>query len=710
VGTVVEPAPGGPLRAREAKDARPALVVGRGSGADLVVNRPEISRRHARLVSHGAETLLEDLDSANGTFVEGERLLPGRPVRLNPGECVRFGPVEMLFLGDRLVPAPAPEPPSQHGVLDPTRRSPPQQGARTCEYRPSPRTREVRVDVRGLYQAVKRRDRVLPLLQDVEFTAYPRELVAIVGASGAGKSTLVKALNGMWPAERGAVLYDGKPFYAAPDAFRALIGYVPQEDIIHPELSVESVLRYAGELRLPAETPAPEREALIDATLAELGLEHRRDARVSTLSGGERKRVNIAVELLTRPSLLLLDEPTSGLDPGLERRVVALLRRLTEEGRTILFVTHATESIAQCDQVLFLATGGRVAFFGPPQSALEFFGVDEFAEAYLKLAGGEDGETDWPELFRASQYYAEYVERRDQRPQELPRLEPELRACVSPSASPLRSGLRQLGILARRYLDVIRGDARNLAILLLQAPFIATILSFLYKPNTFTNDMSTTPGAAPPVKDAPELLFLIVIAALWFGTINAAREISKERPIFLRERLAGVRIWPYLLSKLTVLAALCVLQSVLLLEIVGARVELTPDGATWWLILATLVFTSLVATLQGLLLSGLASSNDQAVSLVPLLLLPQVIFSGMLIGLSDLGPLRAVANVMPGRWAYGGLAALTNLTDLYSQTGIARHAKDVFDTHPAGALLALGLIGLVCLVGTAAALGARERQ
>jgi hypothetical protein len=266
-----------------------------------------------------------------------------------------------------------------------------------------------------------------------------------------------------------------------------------------------------------------------------------------------------------------------------------------------------------------------------------------------------------------------------------------------------------LGTLARRYLDVIRGDARNLAILLLQAPFIATILRFLYKPNTFTNDVATTPGAAPPVKDAQELLFLMVIATLWFGTINAAREISKERSIYLRERLAGVRVWPYLLSKLVVLAALCVVQSGLLLGIIGARVPLTPDSPTWWLILGTLVLTSLVATLQGLLLSALAGSTDQAVSLVPVVLLPQVIFSGMLIGLADLGPLQAVANVMPGRWAYGGLAALTDLNDLYSQAGIARHAKDVFDTSAPGAMLALALLGIACLVGTAAVLGKERR-
>lgn len=706
MGTLIEPLTSLHPSNHDARAEAPGLLVGRGSEADLILNRPEISRRHARLRSVGPETLLEDLRSANGTFVEGQRLKPGRPVRLEPGQRVAFGPVELQFLGDRLVPVPDPSPEEDRNFEE---REEAGAGRHHCERRFIGQGREIRVEVSGLCQEVRRRGQPLTLLHEVEFTAHPRELVAIVGASGAGKSTLIKALNGMWPAERGTVLYGGKSFNAGPNAFRSVIGYVPQEDIVHRELTVERVLQYAGELRLPAETPEPERQALINATLAELGLEHRRDARISTLSGGERKRVNIAVELLTRPSLLLLDEPTSGLDPGLERRVVALLRRLTEEGRTILFVTHATESIAQCDQVLFLATGGRVAFFGPPAAALEFFEVEEFAEAYLKLAGSEDAETDWPERFRQSAYYQASLRRHEERPRDLPSLDTPPRPCAPGAESPFRSGLRQLGTLARRYLDVIRGDARNLVILLLQAPFIATILSFLYKPNTFSNDLATAPGAAPPVKDAPELLFLMVIATLWFGTINAAREISKERPIYLRERLAGVRVWPYLLSKLTVLATLCVLQSGLLLGIIGARVPLTTDGPTWWLILGTLVLTSLAATLQGLLLSALAGSSDQAVSLVPVVLLPQVIFSGMLIGLSDLGPLRAVANVMPGRWAYGGLAALTDLSDLYAQTGIARHAKDVFDTSTPGAMLALGVLGMACLVGTAAVLG-RERR
>jgi ABC-type multidrug transport system ATPase subunit len=653
------------------------VTVGRESDSEITLRHPQVSRMHAALSQAGDGYYLEDLGSTNGTYVDGRRLTAGERVLLQGGERVRFGGAEFLF--ERAGASRAP--------------------VRGLDNRPP-----VRLDVRHLVQRVPRRGRPLTLLDDVSFTVYPNEVVAIVGASGAGKSTLIKALNGMRPAVEGEVLLNGVSFYEHLDEFYGAIGYVPQDDIIHRELPVESVLRYAARLRLPAGTPDAEVHALIDEVLTELDLTHRREAIVSTLSGGERKRVNIAVELLTRPRVLLLDEPTSGLDPGLERRVVALIRRLAHEGRTVLFVTHATESIAQCDLVLFLARGGKVAFYGPPQDALEFFGVQEFAEAYLKVSSTDEDGRSWPERFRRSPFYREYVEERK-------------RDARKPGPAPLRStggprlsALAQFGLLARRYVEVIRGDLRNLLILLLQAPAIAAILALIYKSNTFSTAPASTPGGLPPLQSAPELLFLIVVAALWFGTTNSAREISKERTIFMRERLAGLRSWPYLFSKIAVLGALCLMQSAALLFIVGTRVDYHVGGAVVGQLFGTLFLTSLTATLLGLTISAWASSTDQAMSMVPLAILPQVILSGMLIPLDGLGPLRWLSSFMPGRWAYGALSALTELGDRFDKVGLGRQAKDVFDTAPATAWCALGLIGALCLVAAWSAIALRERE
>lgn len=747
--TVSEEGPGGrksyPLEGER-------ISVGR-EDTDILLRHPEVSRRHALFTRDGDGFRLDDLGSTNGTWVDGRRLEPGAPIRLRGGERVRFAVMEFVFgptseepdlPAERL--AVGRDPAGQvvlsdddvswnHCVLERTgdgwilrdlnsangtwlNGQPCETAAvrdgdllrvgsarfvfRSGRLVPCLAGREVRIDVCGLRQELRRRGRSPVLLEDVSFTVYPNELVAIVGASGAGKSTLINALTGLRPASHGAVYYNGVSFYDHLESLRAGIGYVPQEDIIHRELTVSSVLHYAARLRLPPDTPAPEIETLIEEVLAELSLEHRRQAVVSTLSGGERKRVNIGVELLTRPSLLLLDEPTSGLDPGLERRVVALIRRLTDEGRTVLFVTHATESIAQCDLLLFLARGGRVAFFGPPRAALEFFGVTEFAEAYVKLNAEED-EVDWPARFRESEYYDEYVR---QRGRELA----GATAVPAPPPPPRVAPLAQFATLARRYAEVLRGDPRNVLILLLQAPFIALILALIYGTNTFTNEVPTAPGASPPVKDAPELLFLLVIAALWFGTVNSARELTKERAIYIRERLVNLRLWPYLFSKLALLSGLCLVQSSLLLGIVGARIPFNVDPATWGQMLLTLFLASLASTLLGLALSAFAHSSDQAMSLVPVALLPQVIFSGMLIGLDDLGPLRAVSNVVPGRWAYGGLAALAGLPDRFEKVGIGRHVKDVFDTSPTGALLALGTLCGVLLLAAWCALALRETR
>ena len=238
-------------------------------------------------------------------------------------------------------------------------------------------------------------------LDRVSLSVRPGEFVALVGASGAGKSTLLSCLLGLRRPTAGQGLYNGLDSTLATDLFRSLLGYVPQDDIVHRDLEVEEALHFSARMRLPADTDQREIQRRVDFVLATMGLGHRRQNRIGTLSGGERKRVSVGVELLTEPGVLFMDEPTSGLDPGMEKKTMQLLARLARGGRTVILITHATQNILLCDRVAFLAPGGRLAFFGPPRQALEFFGVEDFADIYLALDTVEAG-VRWRERFQAT--------------------------------------------------------------------------------------------------------------------------------------------------------------------------------------------------------------------------------------------------------------------------------------------------------------------
>ena len=620
------------------------LVVGRDPACDIVLNSPNVSRRHCRITETPQGFLLEDLDSRIGTFLNGS--LIGGPEPLQAGDEVNVGLNRFVFRNRTL----------EHYAQDGT----------------------VRLDISGLCQTVQKSGKPLPLLQNVSFVLQPREFVAIVGASGAGKSTLLNAMTGFRPATSGSILLNGVDFYSHLELFRTIIGYVPQEDIVHRELTVASVLRYAARLRLPPDTDSTEIERLMDDTLSELELSHRKTAPVSTLSGGERKRVNVGVELLTRPSLLFLDEPTSGLDPGLERKFIALVKRLAQEGRTIVMVTHATSSIAECDKLLFLARGGRVAFFGPPNEALEFFDVTDYADIYLKVNDGSLPPDHWEAQYRASDYFSRYVREplahapRHQKGQTL------VVAKRLGATRALPSGVGQFAILCSRYLDTFRGDPRNTLFLLAQAPIIALLLALVFRADIFGDGSPSSPGFSP--KKCGLLLFCMVISALLFGIVNAAREITKESAIYRRERLVNLRAGPYLLSKAAVLSGLCLLQTLLLVGIVRLRIDFHLTGGAFVAFFVTTLLATLCGMFLGLAVSAASTTNDQAMSLVPVVVLPQIIFSGLM----EIDLLDIVSKLMPSYWAYGALGNLTNLP--------AKSPENHFDISVASAWLALGCL------------------
>ncbi|MGE0710216.1 MAG: ATP-binding cassette domain-containing protein [Planctomycetota bacterium] len=435
------------------------------------------------------------------------------------------------------------------------------------------------------------------LLDEVSLRAEPGKLVAVLGASGSGKSTLLRALAGQLPADAGQVLVDGR-VWEDPTAAVAL---VPQDDVLHRELEVGAQLRYAAELRLSPDLGAEERGAHVAGLLERLGLRALAERPLRQLSGGQRKRVSLALELLTEPGVLLLDEPTAGLDPSLHRKLMGLFHELAAEGRTVVLTTHRLEELDRCDQLVVLA-GGRVAFSGAPAAARERFGIEDLGRLYDRL----------PAAPRATAEVA--VLRRPPR-------------AARPRRGP-RTLARQASVVARRGLALWLADRRRAGLLLLQAPLLGLCV-------------------AAAVEGPAAALFLLVLTALWCGTSAGAREVVKERAVLARERAGGLGALPYLGAKAALLSAFAALQCVLLL---GAAAAWAPLPAGFLPLLGALVPVACVGALLGLAVSAQARTPDQASALVPLVLIPQVLLAGALTGSSPLA--RDLGRLTPARWGY----------------------------------------------------------
>jgi len=706
----------------------PQITIGR-EGSEIVLENPQVSRQHAVIDRAGGRHVLRDVGSTNGTFVNGQRISEHT---LTPGDVIQIGAFKLVYDGDSL------DQYDQRGAL--------------------------RIDARNLSRTVRRDGKTRVILKDVSLSIEPREFVALVGGSGTGKSTLMNALSGYAQATGGHVLVNGDDYYRNFDAYRAVLGYVPQDDIIHRTLPVDRALSYAAQLRLPADTAPAEITQRIARVLEDVEMTPHRDKLVENLSGGQRKRVSIGAELLADPSLFFLDEPTSGLDPGLEKKMMYTLRRLADSGRTVVLVTHATANISQCDHVAFMSDG-RLVYFGPPAEALQFFNVTsgDFADIYTKLEGvaspqdadrwsvvqrdlqqeydqqranvqtarpaprrareplvegfkrvngAEDQPPTLAELwelkFRASPQYARYVAGR---------------LALAPSgpvaggtggsgssSAPWVSPLRQFGILARRYFDLIVQDRRNLLILLLQAPIIGALLMLVAKSDAIVGDKVFA-------SEAKKVLFMLATVAVWFGIINAAREITKESAIFRRERLANLRIGPYVLSKIVILTLLVVIQSALLLGLVGLKVQFPAMGVLlpgWIELYVTTLLTSLAGLAIGLAISSAAATPDRAISIVPLALIPQILFAGVIFTLGDGYTIeRLLSWFTVSRWAMDAYGTTANLNEMNFQPGMLRVVKDEY-TFTAGHLLSRWAILLVymavCLGITAWQLRSRDRQ
>ncbi|HLI88554.1 MAG TPA: FHA domain-containing protein [Ktedonobacteraceae bacterium] len=652
----------------------PVISIGRMPDNMVHLNHPQVSAHHARLEQTPQGYRIVDLNSTNHVYVNAQRVTNHL---LKPGDEIRIGPFKLTYTGTQLT-----QQDESNGI---------------------------RIDALHLKRAGNKQ---VILLNDISLVIPPRKFVAVVGGSGAGKSTLMDALNGLRPAQQGMVLYNGQDYYRHLAAFSTQLGYVPQDDIIHRDLTVEHALYYAAKLRLPDDFTETQIKQRINEVLEDVDMKKRRDLLVSKLSGGQRKRVSIALELLANPSVFFLDEPTSGLDPGLDRKMMSLLRRLADRGRTIVLVTHATNNINSCDYVCFLCQGGRLAYFGPPDEAKAYFGKTDFAEIYSALEPSDENPNIPAEAearFKQSADYQRYV------------VAPLNQGPAGRANGLTQTGLvklprrgnpwKQFRILSMRYLELLRNDVGNLMILLLQAPIIAIVLFLLAGHGTFDptsiatcplrQDPTATSGpivsidcqrvvnllngpqgdqfAAQQGKskqqvlqdsiepgsggNAQKILFIMAFAAVMFGCINGAREIVKEVPIYRRERTVNLGIAPYMFSKIAVLGTLCLIQSLILVLLVNLK---SPFRVSIFLppfleIYITMALTSLAGLMTGLTISALVPTNDRAMSMIPLALLPQVIFAGVVFSLDNPQALQIPAVFFPARWAMAAMGSTVGL-------------------------------------------------
>lgn len=664
--SVSHPAATGTFRAPTSVRPLPAhsIRIGRAPENDIVVADLVVSRRHAELRARPDGTYwIHDLGSHNGTFLNGRRV---EEARVTPDDIVGIGHCAFCLIGGQLVEF------TDDG--------------------------EISLDVQALAVTVDHGRKTL--LDEVSFPVGEKSLLAVVGPSGAGKSTLLNALTGQRPADRGNVLYDGRDLYRDYAELRQRIGLVPQDDILHLQLTVRRALGYAAELRFPEDTAPAERRARVDEVIRELGLVERAEQPIHSLSGGQRKRVSVALELLTKPSLLFLDEPTSGLDPGMDRSVMHMLRGLADDGRTVVVVTHSVLSLDVCDRLLVLAPGGRVAYYGPPADTLDFFGYTQWPEAFEAFENDRD--RDWAGQYRASRFHRRYVADATARPflptggspdsgaagqggpaaghagRDIPVLGPPPKA---------QSWGSQLRTLVRRYAVALGAD-RTFLVIMIALPFVMGAMARALSEGRFTPESSLN------------VLLILCVGGVLTGAANAVRELVKERSIYRRERAVGLSRSAYLASKVVVLGTITIVQAVVLtlvaligipLNVPGGEGVLLPPLVEITLAVALLSFT---AMMLGLLVSAVVRKEEVTMPLLVLLAIVQVVFCGALLTVSSTPVLAQLAWLVPSRWAFAAMGATIDIGTVAPN----EKTDDPLMNHTVEAwLFDMGMLVVICL-------------
>lgn len=593
-------------------------VIGRSEDCNLVLRHVGVSKRHAEIIlGRDGYYYIKDLNSTNGLFLNRRRL-KGQ-TRLYEKDIIIILDTKIIFSSGMLF---------------------------VCTYRSG-----LGVDARNIVKRVGKGRKQLTICNDVTLSIKPGELVAIIGGSGAGKTTLMNAISGYSRPTSGQVLINGEELYDTYDSLKNIIGYVPQQDIVYDNLTLRSMLTYAAKLRLPDDTTADERAQRVERVIKMVELEGKEDTMIRRLSGGQKKRASIAVELLSDPKLFFLDEPASGLDPGTERNLMKTLKNMTADGKTVILVTHSTLNLQNCDKIVFMGKGGNLCYFGNMRDAERFFEVDNLVDVYNMIT---DNAEYWRRKYdQTSASRMEFYENAESEEQD--------------EKANKHSAVRQVGVLSSRYLRLLLNDRQRLMLVLLQAPLLSFLISIVANGKQFEAFGITQ-----------SLLFALSCSAFWIGTLNAIQEICKERVILRREYMTGLHLIPYIISKFLVLGLLCLIESIFLTAVFAIGVGYPETGVIINPVIElfiTTFLTALAASGMGLFASAMFKNPDRAMTVAPILLMPQILFSGLLFKLE--GVTKYISWFAVCRWSMEGFGTTADLNSLTSTATINGQTMEI---------------------------------
>jgi ABC transport system ATP-binding/permease protein len=617
-------------------------TIGRATDNDIVIQDVLASRHHAFLTQTPLGTEIRDAHSVNGTFVNGVRV--GSAV-LSEGDVVTIGNVDLVFTRDTLV------------------------------RRTEAATRTGGLEVNAVTFTV---DKGKQLLDHISLTARPGTLTAIIGGSGAGKTTLSRLIAGYTTPSSGSVTFEGHNIHTEYASMRSRIGMVPQDDVVHRQLTVNQALGYAAELRLPPDTSKADREQVVAQVLEELELTKHADTRVDKLSGGQRKRASVALELLTGPSLLILDEPTTGLDPALDRQVMMMLRQLADAGRVVLIVTHSVSYLDVCDQLLLVAPGGKTAFLGPPAQIGAAMGTSNWADIFANVGADPDE-----------------ANRRFLAENKQPTSTPAESTPGDLGEAPHTNVFHQFSTVARRQIRLVISD-RGYTVFLALLPFLIGILTLTVR-GTSGYGMSDPLGNNPAQPD--QILVMLNVGAVFMGTALTIRDLIGERPIFKREQAVGLSTAAYMGAKIVVFSVFAIVQAAIAtaISVIGWGKPLSGPvllGNVDFELFVTVAATCVGAALLGMALSALAQTQEQIMPMLVVSIMSQLVFSGGMIWVTNRLVLDQLSWFTPARW---GFAASASTIDTHRLIPGPTDPKDQHWDHKASAwLFDMAMLGVLC--------------